>query len=368
MRILFTRFPLESAHGGAEVQTISLMRGLKEKGHDVSFLGSCHVMLKLCEDNNIPAKELIIGPPPVTKWKAASFLWRQISMRKKLLREIQKGKYNAIVMMSLSEKLLFPSNPSPDPRPKIFWLEHDPIGRWLTMNPWLHRLRRFSRDVTTICVSELSKRLYVQIGWPEDRVIAIPNGIDLERFRQSESRNTDTQYLKLGCVARLADEKGVDVLIRALKHLSNAHLTIIGKGPEETMLRKLIKELNLGERVSIEKQTDNLGEFYQSIDCLILPSRQHDPFGLVAAEVMALGIPVVVTDACGIADYLDATEAIVIPPNSQKALEEAILKLSNPELRTSMGRAGMEAARVKFSVEKMIDSYDKLLTDNREGE
>ena len=363
MKILFTRFPLESAHGGAEVQTISLMRGLKGKGHNVSFLGSCPVMLELCKKEGMPSKKLDIGPPPVTKWGTLSFLLRQFHMRKNLNSEFSilnsQFCFDAIVMMSFSEKLLL-SQSAIKRNIEVYWLEHDPIGRWLTMNPWLHRLRRFSRDVTTVCVSELSKKMYIQLGWSEDKVIAIPNGIDLNRFEKVESKNSNTQHLKLGCVARLSDEKGIDVLIRALEHLSNAHLTIIGRGQSEAFLRKLIDDLNLGERVLIKRQIDNLGEFYRSIDCLILPSRQHDPFGLVAAEAMALGTPIIVTDACGIADYLDVTEAIVVPPDSHKALEEAILKLSNPELRARMGKAGMEAVRAKFSVEKMIESYDQL--------
>jgi len=49
MNILFTRFSLESAYGGAEVQTLSLMKGLKEKGHEMIFLGSCPVLLEQTE-------------------------------------------------------------------------------------------------------------------------------------------------------------------------------------------------------------------------------------------------------------------------------------------------------------------------------
>src|SRR5262245_15941040 len=74
MHILFTRFPLESRMGGAEVQTLVLMKGLRDRGHDVMFLGSCHVLLEETGKLRIENKKLKIGPPPVTKWHVVNFL------------------------------------------------------------------------------------------------------------------------------------------------------------------------------------------------------------------------------------------------------------------------------------------------------
>ena len=82
VRILFTRFPFESAYGGAEVQTISLMKGLKAHGHEVSFVGSCPALIDLCNKEGISSKEIKIGPPPVSKWTAISFIWRKKKMKK----------------------------------------------------------------------------------------------------------------------------------------------------------------------------------------------------------------------------------------------------------------------------------------------
>ena len=64
MKILFTRFPLESAYGGAEVQTLSLMKGLRDRGHAIAFAGSCKTLLRLCREEGFPVIELRIGPRP----------------------------------------------------------------------------------------------------------------------------------------------------------------------------------------------------------------------------------------------------------------------------------------------------------------
>src|SRR3989344_7616499 len=92
MRILFTRFPLESHFGGAEVQTLSLMKGLMEKGHEVSFLGSCATLLRAVSDQRlaISTKRVHIGPPPVTKWHSISFLWRMRRMKRKLIASVDE--------------------------------------------------------------------------------------------------------------------------------------------------------------------------------------------------------------------------------------------------------------------------------------
>lgn len=237
MKILFTRFPLESTYGGAEVQVLSLMEGLMKRGHAVAFFGSCPTLLEECKKRDIPSAELNIGPPPVTKWGALSFFWRKKKMSRLLTEAIKQfHDLDAVIMLSLSEKLLLTpilTNPevrSPNPEVLTFWLEHDKVGRWLEKNPWLGKMKVLSKKVTTVVVSELSKKIYVELGWREDRVVAIPNGIDPQRFEKSEAQNQKTTK-HIGCVSRLTHDKGVDLLIKAVNELPNTQLTIIASFP-----------------------------------------------------------------------------------------------------------------------------------------
>ena len=135
MKILFTRFPLESSRGGAENQTLWLMKGLIQRGHAVAFLGSCPALLAMCKEEGIPNTELNIGPPPVTKWSAISFFWRKKRMQQRLQEALSKFEnVDAICMLSLSEKLLLTETAN-EKGIKVLWIEHDTIGRWLTKNP-----------------------------------------------------------------------------------------------------------------------------------------------------------------------------------------------------------------------------------------
>lgn len=362
MRILFTRFPLESRYGGAEVQTMALMHGLAARKHGVAFLGSCQTLLQLCWDEGILAAELAIGEPPVTKWSALSFLWRKKSMQQRLRNAVEEfGPLDALVMLSLTEKLLL--TPFALARGiRVFWMEHDGVGRWLTKNPWLPRLKELARSVTTITVSDLSRDLYIALGWPEEMAVSIPNGVDTERLGKGTGEKQSHHGLKLGTIARLTEDKGVDVLIDAITDQPQVSLTVIGEGREEGYLRKLIDERGLADRVRITPHIDDLSAFYRSLDVFVLPSRSHDPFGLVAAEAMMLGIPVIVTDQCGIARHLKAgREALIAEADSATALQSAIVEMENADRRTALANAGNIAAHERFSLERMIDTYEKIL-------
>jgi glycosyltransferase involved in cell wall biosynthesis len=268
-------------------------------------------------------------------------------------------------MMSLSEKLLITDELASKNIP-VFWLEHDRVGRWLTQNPWLSELKRQSNSATTICVSNVSKKIYLDMGWNPQNVVSIPNGIDLSRFSNitKPARNARPRF---GCVARLSQEKGVDVLIQAAAAMPEIDVDIVGTGPDENYLRKMIEMIQEREhveesRIKIHSHVENLGDFYSHLDVLVLPSRDNDPFGLVAAEAMSMGIPVIVTSACGIADYLrNGEDAVIVSPNSERSLSDAMKKLLDPNIRARIGSTGKQTAHERFGVSRMIDAYEALL-------
>ncbi|HLD07471.1 MAG TPA: glycosyltransferase family 4 protein, partial [Candidatus Peribacterales bacterium] len=379
--ILFTRFPLESHFGGAEVQTLNLMKGLMEKGREVSFLGSCPTLLEAISNERlaINMKKMEIGPPPVTQWNAISFLWRKRKMKQKLINVLESElaanrlPLTAIFMLSLTEKLLL-TEWCHKRGMKVIWIEHDRIGRWLTKNPWLPLLRRMSQYATTVVVSKMSIDLYQKMGW-RGEIIAIPNGVDIDKFcgtpilgvqHVAERRAT----FHIGCIARLTRDKGVDLLIEAVKDIPNVHLTIIGSGREETNVRSLLKKnlpathsTSSGSSTSYQLQAThpNIADFYRSIDLLILPSREHDPFGLVIAEAMAAGVPTICTDACGIAAHLDPSESIIVKAGKSENLRDAILKIQQHDTYAHLAAVGPEIAKNRFSLRAMVASYDALL-------
>ena len=260
---------------------------------------------------------------------------------------------DAVCMLSMTEKLLLTDIAARQKR-KILWIEHDRIGRWLTKNPWLPLLRRQSAHARVVTVSHMSKALMMEAGFEGGRITAIPNGIDTSRFVALPERHKDDIFT-VGCIARLTPEKGVLVLTEAVRHVPDVFLTIVGEGKDRSRIPD-------GNNIRVWPSVDNVGAFYREIDVLALPSIDNDPFGMVAAEAMLCGTPVIVTDQCGIAGYLDhGKDALIVRANDAAALASALTRLKDGTARQEIGLEGQRTAQKRFAIDTMIDAYEALL-------
>lgn len=364
VRILFTRFPLESIPGGgAETQTMNLAKGLADRNHAVAFVGSCQPLLDAFDAAGMIHAEMVELTPPVTKFQAVAFRWKKKSYERMLVSMLDAfGELDAIVMLSMAEKLLL-TDVAAARGIKVFWIEHDPVGRWLTKNPWKKLLLRQAALATTVTVSELSRAQYLDMGWDKKRTVAIPNGIDDAWFAGAVPEATHSTAMRLGYVGRLAEEKGVDLLLRAMADMNDATLDVVGDGPEEGALKRQAERLGLGHRVRFLGRRSDVKDFYAQIDALVLPSRTVDPFGMVVAEAMARGIPCVVSDACGIAACLEAADGVaVVRRESATAIAKGVQRVKEAATKASV-RAGLrKIAKQQFAVSTMVDAYERLFT------
>lgn len=359
MRILIMRFPWESVdRGGAENQTTWLATGLRRHGHTVSFVGSCSALLSMLQEEGCSVEALNVGPPPVTLLSAVSFLWRHVAMRRAMVAAVERAAPDAVLLLGLSEKILL-TRLLARRGIRVLWAEHDRIGRWLTKNPWLPALRHASASATVVCVSELSARRYRALGMRN--VVVIENGVPMDSEAPLPAQQRSGHPLLIGCVARLSPEKGVDVLLDAVRPLENVELTIVGSGPDHVAIARQIASMP-SHKIRLLQRVDDLKGFYQSLDVLVLPSRDHDPFGLVVAEAMSDGIPVIVSDACGIAGSLRHGEnALIVPAGDHRALTEALRQMCDPERRYAWAVAAYHAARERYGLGRMIAAYETYL-------
>ena len=370
MRILFTRFPLESSLvGGAENQVMTLITGLRSKGHTVGFLGSCPALLQRCREEKIACYKHSSVPVPVTKKGCLQFFFQKSRITREINAHIRaSGSYDAVCMLSLPEKICS-TDFALSLGLKVFWIEHDSIGHWLTWNPWKRCLQRLSRAVTTICVSGLSRKLYASLGFANEGLKVIANGIEEHRYNSLLQLPFNVFEKKspmhIGCIARLSKEKGVDVLIDALATCTNVRCSILGNGRElHTLQQQVLQGKERGKNLNITfiDHTKDIIEFYRSIDILILPSIHHDPFGLVAAEAMLAGRPVIVTNMCGIAEYLHSGEdGLIVDSKSVSALVLGVERLQDPKIHSALAIAGRVTAKELFSSNAMVNAYEKLL-------
>ena len=130
-------------------------------------------------------------------------------------------------------------------------------------------------------------------------------------------------------VGRLVSDKGVDLIIKALGILKakglSSHLTIIGEGPEEFYLVNLVTELGLKSEVLFlgRKEGPELAQILRTHKFMVVPSRWHEPFGIVALEAIACGCVVVGSEGGGLKDAIGPC-GVTFPNNNLQALTDCL--------------------------------------------
>jgi glycosyltransferase involved in cell wall biosynthesis len=215
----------------------------------------------------------------------------------------------------------------------------------------------------------------------------IPMGVDTKRFKpeninQKIKDNLNIQDSFLLAVGRFAEKKGFRYLIQAmpeiLKKRPQAKLVIIGFGPQEEELKRLIAELNLETSVLLpgSKSGDELAEYFATADIFIGPSvvtesGDTEGQGVVFLEAMASGTAVIASDVGGIKGIVRNMETgLLIPPNNPGAIaEKTNLLLDNQELRNKLAMNGRNLAESKYSWEKtaerFLETYAQIMDTTR---
>jgi len=159
--------------------------------------------------------------------------------------------------------------------------------------------------------------------------------------------------------SRLAPEKSVHLVLEAFARIAARRpgaLLIIGGGPEEAHLRTRARELGLGDRAVFT----GLLAHGRALECIaagdvFLYASQTETQGLVVAEAMAAGLPVVAVDAGGVSEAVqDGTSGFLVAPDVEALAARGMALLDDPTLRRAMGRAAREAAR-PFGLDVMTD-------------
>ncbi len=244
-------------------------------------------------------------------------------------------------------------------------------GRRLLLRQWYGFLEMQGRVAPrlkqVIVVSEASKRdvaRYLRID--PSRCVAAPLGVDQETFHPRPFAARHSQRL-VSTASADTPLKGLPVLIEAYAGLlalwPELELVVVSR-PREGRTSEMLERLGLKARVrfvhdlSREKMADLFGE----ATICVTPSL-YEGFGLPAAEAMACGAPVVVTDGGALPEVV-GDAGLVVPAGDAAALEAAIAALlDDPARRRALGEAAAARARTHFNWDRVAEIYEQVLSD-----
>jgi rhamnosyl/mannosyltransferase len=233
----------------------------------------------------------------------------------------------------------------------------------------LRALRRADRIVcsspSVACTSSVLSRF-------PSKIRVIPYGIDVDQYRLDgtdaaavrEIRSTYKRPLAL-FVGRLVSYKGIEYLLRAVSRV-DVGLVVIGEGYLEGKLKKMIRELNLGSRVSLLRQMphNKLRLYFHACDFFVLPSvTRSEFFGIVLLEAMACRKPLITTEIGTGTSWVNqhGETGLVVPPQDETALARAMGILAT-EAGTArrLGETGYRRVVEAFTLQRFTAAYTQL--------
>ncbi len=248
----------------------------------------------------------------------------------------------------------------------------------------IHRAEQYmAREADRIiaCSEFMRREISGALGVPSEKIRVIPNGVEYAHLMELRSSLGALPHIRrrwaaadeplLFFVGRLEWEKGPDLLVQAmpqvLAEFPKAKLLLAGKGSYTEQLAALIQALGVEDRVQllgfVSDQTRN--EIYAVADVAIFPSR-YEPFGIVALEAMAAGVPVVVGDVGGLSEVVAHEVTGLRVANDPQAIAHAILQiLRDPEAAAARARRAQQVVRERYSWEavarQVLEVYQELV-------
>ena len=219
-----------------------------------------------------------------------------------------------------------------------------------------------------ICVSRPSKKDIVEefLVDPE-KIEVILNGIDIRKFIP----NPSTLHIENKIITTASADiplKGLKYLILALPNIikvfPKTSLTVIGRSPSDSKLRKLITDLSLEDKIAFRSgiTEEEIVNLYHSSEIAVIPSL-YEGFGFGAGEAMACGIPLISTHSGGLEEVV-GDSAVKILPASTEEIESAVIKLfSSPDRKTELSKMGRERMEKMFDWHIAAKSYENAFKE-----
>lgn len=368
---------------GLEVVTLSVIQGLRERGHEVkcitSWWGNGDFARRL-DALSIPYKRMHLG------FISKTVSWTAIQMTLDQLRRLPelwvsywyyKREFNPDIILQTNFHHIFLLWPLLHSDKTIYHVHnyHPPTKFYRYLFRFLNR-----RLSAFIGVSRFISNSVVQLGIPKQKVFSVHNGsrplvprqlmADLScSFTPSkENKVTSTNKVVIGIVGQIGEWKGHDDLVEALRQLKEWDLpfccAFFGTGQSDYVmkLKNKIEYYNLTAHIQWMGFVENIEEIFSSIDICVVPSRFQEPFGMVASEAAHFALPVVATRQGGLTEIVQhgKTGYLVDAQSPEQLAEKLKLLIIDSTLRKKIGIAARNLALHDFTQSRMIEDLESI--------
>lgn len=370
--------PIGSNKSGVVVSTLRFGKLLKERGHNVIYIGA-----RSSEHNDHSEHDEIkayrFRSIPIPKSGGWNLAFPTIAELKKVFIEEKIDVVHLILPMSgsviaiiaaraLKIKIVAHSHSQPEnlfmEMPKII---QPVLGNiWNSYLSWV-----YAKSKILIYPSEMARTLLEKLNNKNHPSVVISNGIDLEEFKNKnvgdfyQRFNIPKNKIKLLFVGRLFPEKSIDTLIKAMPYIlsehADTHLLIVGGGHLRNKLESLVDKLNIKNNVTflgLVSEEDKI-HAYNAGDVFILPSLAELE-GMAVLEAMACGKPIIISDAeMSASRYFVDGNGFLFKTKDEKDLANQTLKLvTNDALRKKMSLASLEKIK-NYDIHKSVDLLEE---------
>ncbi|MDC7783891.1 glycosyltransferase family 4 protein [Priestia megaterium] len=226
-----------------------------------------------------------------------------------------------------------------------------------------------------ITVSDFHKDWAIKLKIaPQEKIIAIPNGLDPSRVKPSIDRDKIRTSLKIDedeiaifTIGRLAKQKGIEYLLGSLALLEQEkvnnkyHIYIAGSGELEEELKNKTVELNIKEKVTFLGHRSDVNNLLSASDIMVLPSL-WEGLSIALLEAMAAKKAIICTDiGSNMTVIEDKKEALVVKSKDSVGLKENIkLLIEDAELRNYLAEMSNKKFMAEFSKNSMVERYSNF--------
>jgi glycosyltransferase involved in cell wall biosynthesis len=322
----------------------------------------------------IPWPETLdVGSYRVSRWLRRGLSW---TFPARLARDLERRGAD-LVHTHVTHRIELQAEGARRARRPMVWTIH---GQYKPEGRELERWRRAAKLVAeagavTAVAEDLARDFRGRGLDHPDGIQVTRGGVDLAAFAASKTRQRRARArwgipadaIVFGASGRLVTEKAYEIFVRAAGRLVgsgvDAHFAIAGGGPRLRALETEIARAGLKGRFHLVGFQSDVPGFLRELDVFVLSSR-FEGFPLALVEALAAGLPCIATPVGGVREMVGENGALIVPPESEEALAEAMKSMMSPSLRAAFAARAPRLAE-PFSIDRTAEQfaaiYDRLL-------